>query len=311
MRVRALPLALALLICALATNASAGESRVRIGAIDAVLTVPPDVERPVVALLIAGSGSTDHDGNGPQIKPATLKKLSEQLVARKIATLRFDKRGAGGWKPEFGRAEDFRFKDYVDDAVALVDHLRGSGKFSKIVVVGHSEGGLVAILTAARVPVDRLVLLATAARKQGDLLKAQMEKKLSADAFAPVAKAIDAIMAGEAVDPPPQGLAIPPVMQPSIASALSADPIDPLLKLVVQTLIVAGGEDHQIARLDFLALSTAAPVAKTLWLPRMNHVLVDVADDADDLASYNQAERPLDADMIDAVSAFIFASGAR
>ena len=311
MRVRALQLALALLICALATNASAGESRVRIGAIDAVLTVPADVERPVVALLIAGSGSTDHDGNGPQIKPATLKKLSEQLVARKIATLRYDKRGAGGWKPEFGRAEDFRFKDYVDDAVALVDHLRAGGKFSKIVLVGHSEGGLVAILTAARVPVDRLILLATAARKQGDLLKAQMEKKLSADAFAPVAKAIDAIMAGEAVDPPPQGLAIPPVMQPSIASALSADPVEPLLKLVVQTLIVAGGEDHQIARLDFLALSTAAPVAKTLWLPRMNHVLVDVTDDADDLASYNQAERPLDADMIDAVSAFILASETR
>ena len=311
MRARALQLALALLICALATNASAGESRVRIGAIDAVLTVPADVERPVVALLIAGSGSTDHDGNGPQIKPATLKKLSEQLVARKIATLRYDKRGAGGWKPEFGRAEDFRFKDYVDDAVALVDHLRAGGKFSKIVLVGHSEGGLVAILTATRVPVDRLILLATAARKQGDLLKAQMEKKLSADAFAPVAKAIDAIMAGEAVDPPPQGLAIPPVMQPSIASALSADPVEPLLKLVVQTLIVAGGEDHQIARLDFLALSTAAPVAKTLWLPRMNHVLVDVTDDADDLASYNQAERPLDADMIDAVSAFILASETR
>jgi uncharacterized protein len=311
MRVRALLLALALLICALATNASAGESRVRIGAIDAVLTVPADVERPVVALLIAGSGSTDHDGNGPQIKPATLKKLSEQLVARNIATLRYDKRGAGGWKPEFGRAEDFRFKDYVDDAVALVDHLRAGGKFSKIVLVGHSEGGLVAILTATRVPVDRLILLATAARKQGDLLKAQMEKKLSANAFAPVAKAIDAIMAGETVDPPPQGLAIPPVMQPSIASALSADPVEPLLKLVVQTLIVAGGEDHQIARLDFLALSTAAPVAKTLWLPRMNHVLVDVTDDADDLASYNQAERPLDADMIDAVSAFILASETR
>jgi hypothetical protein len=43
----------------------------------------------------------------------------------------------------------------------------------------------------------------------------------------------------------------------------------------------------------------------------MNHVLVDVTDDADDLASYNQAERPLDADMIDAVSAFIRASEAR
>ncbi len=128
------------------------ETKIRVGAIDAVLTMPPGAERPSVALLIAGSGSTDHDGNGPQFKPATLKKLSEQLVARKIAALRYDKRGAGGWKPEFGRPEDFRFKDYVDDAAALVNYLRSSGKFSQIILVGHSEGGLVAILTARRAP---------------------------------------------------------------------------------------------------------------------------------------------------------------
>src|ERR1700730_9604742 len=178
----------------MAVNATAEETKIRVGAIDAVLTIPPDVERPPVALLIAGSGSTDHDGNGPQAKPATLKKLAEQLAARKIATLRYDKRGAGGWKPEFGRPEDFRFKDYVDDAAALVNYLRSRGKFSKIILVGQSEGGLVAILTARRVPVDRLVLLATAARRQGDLLKAQLEKTLAPDQFTPIAKAIDAIM---------------------------------------------------------------------------------------------------------------------
>src|SRR5580700_6834394 len=127
MRAGTLVPALAILLCGMAGNASAQESKIRVGAIDAVLTVPPDVERRPVALLIAGSGTTDHDGNGPQIKPATLKKLSEQLVARKIATLRYDKRGAGGWKPEFGRPEDFRFPQFVDDAVALVNYLRGSG----------------------------------------------------------------------------------------------------------------------------------------------------------------------------------------
>src|ERR1700719_2614254 len=181
---------------AMAANASAEETSIRVGATDAVLAAPSDVERPPVALLIAGSGSTDHDGNGPQVKPATLKKLAEQLAARKIATLRYDKRGAGGWKPEFGRPEDFRFKDYVDDAAALVEYLRSSGKFSKIILVGHSEGGLVAILTARRLPVDRLVLLATAARRQGDLLKAQLEKTLAPEMVQPIAKAIDDIMAG-------------------------------------------------------------------------------------------------------------------
>ncbi len=312
-RMRLIAAAFGLLFCAvvLATGAAADESKIRVGAIDAWLSMPSGVEQPPVALLIAGSGSTDHDGNGPQVKPSTLKKLSEALVARGIATLRYDKRGAGGWKGEFGTPEDFRFKDYVDDAAALVTHLRAGGKFSKVIVIGHSEGGLVGILTARRIPVDKLVLLAVSARKQGDLLKAQLEKKLPPDKFAPIAKAIDAIMAGEIVDPMPPGLAIPPSLQAGIASAFREDPIPPLGKIEEPILIVAGGKDSQLARLDFLALTTAAFAAKTLWIPEMNHVLVDVTDEADDLVAYNQPERPLDADMIQAVADFILASGTR
>jgi len=311
MRVRAIMGALAILnFFSLILSASAEETNLRIGALDAVLTIPAAVEHPPVALLIAGSGSTDRDGNGPQIKPATLKKLSEQLAARKIATLRYDKRGAGGWKAEFGPPEDFRFKDYVDDAAALVNYLHSSGNFSKVILVGHSEGGLVAILAARRVPVDRLVLLATAARRQGDLLKAQLEKTLAPDLFKPIAKAIDDIMAGQIVDPPP-GLAIPPSMQPGIASAFAEDPIDPLKLIEQPTLIVAGGRDRQVARLDFVALGAASPVAKTLWLPDMNHVLVDVADEADDVAAYNQPERALDTVLIDSVADFVLANGGR
>ena len=313
MRVRRLIVALAIVsFCGAMASAFGEETRIRIGHIDAVLTMPPDAERPPLALLIAGAGSTDHDGNGPQIKPATLKKLSEQLVARGIATLRYDKRGAGGWKPEFGRPEDFRFKDYVDDAAALVNYLRSSGKFPRLVLVGHSEGGLVAILTARRVPVDRLVLLATAARRQGDLLKAQLERKqIPPDVLQPIMKAIDTIMSGQIVDPPPPGLAITPSMQPGIASAFTEDPIDPLKLVERPTLIVGGGRDRQVARLDFVALAAAAPVAKTLWLPEMNHILVDVANEDDDLAAYDQPERALDTALIEAVAAFILANEAR
>jgi hypothetical protein len=294
----------------LAMGASADESKIRVGAIDAYLAVPPGVERPPVALLIAGSGSLDHDGNLPKVKPATLKKLSDQLVARGIATLRYDKRGAGGWKKGFGRPEDFRFKDYVDDAAALVGYLRNGAKFSHVALVGHSEGGLVAILTARRLPVDCLVLLATAARKQGDLLKAQLEKKLPPEAMAPLAKAIDAIMAGQIVDPMPPGLAIPPAMQPSFASIFTEDPVDALQKIDAPTLIIGGGRDSQVARLDFVALSTADSLAKTLWLPDMNHVLNDVTDEADDLAAYHQSDRPLDPTLIEEVADFILAGEA-
>src|ERR1700733_2588128 len=312
MRARDLIGALAILgLSGMAVTASADESKIRVGLIEAVLTVPPDVERPPVVLLVAGSGSTDHDGNGPQVKPATLKKLSEQLVARKTPTLRYDKRGAGGWKPGFGRPEDFRFADFVEDATALVNYLRGTRKFSRVVLAGHSEGGLVAILTARRVPVDRLVLLVTAARRQGDLVKAQLEKKLPPEKLEPIVKAVDAIMAGQIVDPPPQGLAIAPSMQPGIASAFAEDPIPPLKLIAQPTLIIGGGRDLQMARLDFAALSAASPVAKTLWLPESNHVLLDVTVDSDNMAAYNQSERALDSELVDSVAAFILADDAR
>ncbi|MGA2054168.1 MAG: alpha/beta fold hydrolase [Bradyrhizobium sp.] len=313
MRGRRLIFALAILsLCGAMTDASGTESQIRVGNIDAVLTTPADVDRPPVALLVAGSGSTDHDGNGPQAKPATLKKLAEQLAEQKIATLRYDKRGAGGWKPIFGKPEDFRFKDYVDDAVSLVNYLKSSGKFGRVVVIGHSEGGLVAILAARQVQVDRLLLLVTAARRQGDLVKAQLEKRqIPPDILDPILKAIDSIMAGQIVDPPPRGLAIEPSMQPSVASAFTVDPVDPLKSIDKPILIVGGGRDVQVARLDFIALSAASPLAKTLWLPDMNHVLVDVADDADNLAAYNQPERTLDSKLVDAVAAFIQADDKR
>ena len=293
-------------------DASAAETQIRVGNLDAVLTVPADLERPPVALLIAGSGSTDHDGNGPQAKPATLKKLAEQLAERKIATLRYDKRGAGGWKPEFGRPEDFRFKDYVDDAASLVNYLRESGKFSRVIVIGHSEGGLVAILAARQVPIDRLVLLVTAARRQGDLLKAQLERRqIPPDVLEPILKAIDNIMAGQIVDPPPRGLAIAPSMQPSLGSAFTTDPIDPLKSIDKPILIVGGGRDLQVARLDFAALSAASPLAKTLWVPDMNHVLIDVTDDADNMAAYSQSDRALDTTMVDTLATFVNADEKR
>ena len=66
-----------------------------------------------------------------------------------------------------------------------------------------------------------------------------------------------------------------------------------------------------MGRVDYAALGAASPVAKTLWLPNMNHVLVDVADAADDIKAYSDAERPLDPAMIEAVANFILPAEAK
>jgi hypothetical protein len=99
-------------------------------------------------------------------------------------------------------------------------------------------------------------------------------------------------------------------MQAGIASAFNEDPIEPLKQITAPTLIIGGGRDRQVARVDFAALSAASPVAKTLWLPDMNHVLVDVTDPADDIKAYNDAARPLDPVMIDTMANFILSGDA-
>ena len=66
-----------------------------------------------------------------------------------------------------------------------------------------------------------------------------------------------------------------------------------------------------MARLDFIALSAASPLAKTAWLPDMNHVLVDVTDEEDNMAAYNQPDRPLDTGLVDTVANFVLAKDAR
>jgi pimeloyl-ACP methyl ester carboxylesterase len=144
----------------------------------------------------------------------------------------------------------------------------------------------------------------------GDLLKAQLEQTLAPDVVKPIAKAIDDIMSGKIVDPMPPGLSIPPPMQPGIASAFSEDPIAPLKLIDQPILVVGGGRDRQVARLDFDRIAAASPSAKALWLPDMNHVLVDVSDETDDLAAYNQPERALNAALIESIVTFIVANQA-
>ncbi|WP_233566003.1 S9 family peptidase [Flavobacterium sp. 81] len=59
------------------------------------LTVPDLTKKYPVALIIAGSGPTDRDGNNPMMKNNSLKMLAEALAKNGIASLRYDKRGIG------------------------------------------------------------------------------------------------------------------------------------------------------------------------------------------------------------------------
>ncbi|MFD2147860.1 alpha/beta hydrolase [Mucilaginibacter antarcticus] len=121
------------------------------GTIAGTLTIPKNTNGKIpVVLIIAGSGPVDRDGNSAKLNLATntYKLIAEALGKDGIASLRYDKRMVG--ESAIGQKEEnLRFDDYVDDAIGLINLLKDDQRFSKVIVLGHSEGSLVGMLAAA------------------------------------------------------------------------------------------------------------------------------------------------------------------
>jgi alpha/beta superfamily hydrolase len=125
-----------------------------------------------VALLISGSGPTNRDGNSPllQGKNDSLKMLAEGLASQGIASLRYDKRGIGESKTSGLKEQDLRFETYVDDAVLWGQYLRKDSRLRALIILGHSEGSLIGMLAARRLPADGYISIAGAGRPGGQII---------------------------------------------------------------------------------------------------------------------------------------------
>ena len=101
-----------------------------------------------VALIIAGSGPTDQNGNNPSMQNNSLMYLAHQLAINQIASVRYDKRGIANSASAGKKEEDLRFDDYVNDAKLWVNLLNADQRFSKTIVIGHSEGSLIGMMAS-------------------------------------------------------------------------------------------------------------------------------------------------------------------
>ena len=82
--------------------------KTNVGDIFGTLKVPDSKKTVPVAIIIAGSGPTDRDGNQPSMKSNAYKMLSDALFLNNIATLCYDKRSIAKSKSE-QKEEDLRF----------------------------------------------------------------------------------------------------------------------------------------------------------------------------------------------------------
>jgi hypothetical protein len=132
----------------------------------------PDRDGPFpAALLIAGSGPLDRDGNHKRLPLGVSKALAEILVEAGWASLRYDKRGIGASGGDYMTTG---FKEEGDDARSALEWLIDRSDTSTIVPIGHSVGALYAAEMSAFSPgVDGTVLLAYTAKTGRETLEWQ------------------------------------------------------------------------------------------------------------------------------------------
>jgi pimeloyl-ACP methyl ester carboxylesterase len=285
---------------------------------------PQTRSRVPVVLIISGSGPTDRDGNSPMLPGAnnSLKLLADALAARGIASLRYDKRGIG----ETGKAmllaaektksvpreEDLSFETYIDDAIRWGKQLRADRRFSRLTVLGHSEGSLIGMVAAQRIRADAFVSIAGAGRPVHQVILEQVKPQFSAELLMKTEEILEQLAAGKTVASVPAELTalLRPSIQPYMISWFRYDPAKEVSKLRIPVLIVQGTTDLQTTLGDAKRLADGNPAAKLLLIEGMNHVLKTVGNEREkQVASYSDPKLPVAPELVSGISGFVNKSG--
>lgn len=253
------------------------------------LTTPPGVGRlrysPGVGrlrysavVLVGGAGPVERDEEVAGIP--IFAQLAGSLAAQGFIVLRYDKRGVG---QSGGRSERVTLQDYADDlgsALKWMDR-RQDVEPGHLAVVGHSEGGAVAMLAAARDKrIARLVLVAAPGmtgselildqqRHALDLLKTpEPERQTKIDLQKKIQAAVVAEKGWEG---------IPPALRAQADTAwfrsfLMFDPAKTMEKIRQPILIVQGDLDTQVAPSNADALAELARARKKGGPVELRHI---------------------------------------
>ncbi|MBZ5796055.1 lysophospholipase [Burkholderia contaminans] len=288
------------------------------GPLKGTLLSPASGDAPVV-LIVPGSGPTDRNGNAPNwLQASTYRLLAEGLLDADIASVRIDKRGMYGSASAMPDADDVTIDEYVADVHSWVAAIRARTGASQVWLLGHSEGGLVALSAARQMAdIDGLILVSTAGRPLGPVLRQQLQSNpANAPILANAMSILDSLEAGERVDAARIDPALMQLFRPQVQrflmSELTLDPAALLAGYMKPVLIVQGSRDIQVAVQDAELLKLANPRAEMALIADANHVLKTVRAPAlqENLAAYSNPDLPLADGVVEAISAFVYAATA-
>lgn len=279
------------------------------GILKGTLSIPAGDGPFPAALIIAGSGPTDRDGNSPLIpgQNNSLKMIAEALADAGIASLRTDKRGIAESASAMVSESDLRFSTYIDDYVMWFNTLLQDSRIDSAGIIGHSEGSLIGLAAALETDAAFVINLAGI----GEAAYITLERQLMAQSPAAAGVAVEimnTLRTGELVEEIPEGFEslFRPSVQPYLVSWFSYDPVKLIAELKVPVMIIQGTTDLQVRVEDAEMLHKGNPDAELLIIEGMNHVLKNApADQAANIAAYSDPDLPLAEGLMEAVITFI------
>lgn len=265
-------------------------------------------------VILPGSGPTDRDGNTPMVVQAsTYRLLAQELAASGIPSIRIDKRGLFGSAKAIPNPNEVSIDDYAGDALAWAARMREETGANCAWLLGHSEGGLIALAAAVSAPqgLCGVILAASPGRPVGEVLREQVAANLAngplMDEFD---KHVTTLASGKRIEGPVHpGLAplFGPQIQTYMISLLTQDPAANIAGLTLPVLILQGTEDLQVTLADGRALAAAQSKAWLVIFTGANHMLktVEEGDRAANLASYSDPDLPLAKGLTHAIVTFV------
>jgi len=281
--------------------------RTATGDLEGTLMIPESNLSATIALIIAGSGPTDRDGNNPAMKNNSLKMLATELNKNGIATLRYDKRGIGKSQTAGLKEADLRFEHYVNDAKAWIIYLKKELKYKNIIVIGHSEGSLIGMIASQDQNASKYISIAGAGETADKIIREQL-KSQPMSVTIPANAILDKLVKGETVAeiPPILNSLFRPSVQPYIVSWIRYDPQKEIAKLKIPILIIQGTTDIQASTDDANRLAKANSGAKLVIIDGMNHILKTAPLDRQmNILTYTQPDLPLKKELIENITRFI------